>query len=78
MITVVASRIAADDAALLHPPHPLGHRRLRDAELAGDVGEALARETLSLPLYPELSTRDAMTVVAAVNELAVSRLANTA
>mgnify|MGYP000157892303 FL=1 len=47
---------------------------------AGDFphAEALARETLSLPLYPELSTRDAMTVVAAVNELAVSRLANTA
>jgi dTDP-4-amino-4,6-dideoxygalactose transaminase len=59
----------------MHYPHPvhllpayagLGYRR-------GDfpVSEAVANETLSLPIYPELSDEAADTVIQAVNEVVV-------
>ena len=51
----------------------LGHR-------AGDfpVSEALSREALSLPLYPELGAADVARVIDAVNAVAATRLADIA
>lgn len=47
---------------------------------AGDLpqSEALARETLSLPLYPELSADDVDAVITALTTLTAERLARTA
>lgn len=47
---------------------------------AGDfpVSEALARETLSLPLYPELADGSVAKVIGALNEATARRLARTA
>ena len=51
----------------------LGHRRG-----AFPISEAYADETLSLPLFPELSARDADRVIDAVNTLTAGALAATA
>ena len=42
------------------------------------VSEAIARHTLSLPLYPEMADAQVATVIEAVNRLASGRLAETA
>ena len=42
------------------------------------VAEALARETLSLPIYPEISTGDVLFVIETVNAVAAGRVAEVA
>lgn len=66
----------------IHYPVPV-HLQPAYASLgyrAGDfpVSEALARETLSLPLYPELAAADVARVIEAVNAVAAPRLADIA
>ena len=64
---------AAGVATNVHYPTPV-HLQPAYASLGYSIGafpesEALARETLSLPLYPELSSRDVSTVVEAVSRV---------
>jgi dTDP-4-amino-4,6-dideoxygalactose transaminase len=69
-------------AANIHYPVPV-HLQTAYAGLGYRVGdfpvsEALARETLSLPLYPELSNASVAKVIDALNEATTQRLAKTA
>lgn len=69
-------------ASGIHYPVPV-HLQPAYASLGGRAGdfpvaEALARETLSLPLYPELGDRDVAQVIEAVNRVAAPRLADIA
>jgi dTDP-4-amino-4,6-dideoxygalactose transaminase len=78
-------RAALDQAGIatnIHYPVPV-HLQPAYAGLdykAGDfpVSEALARETLSLPLFPELSDGSVATVIDILNETTAQRLALTA
>ena len=63
----------------IHYPRPV-HLQPAYAGLgygAGDfpIAEAFARETLSLPLYPELAARDVARVIETVNALTAHQLA---
>lgn len=66
----------------VHYPTPVhlqpAYARLGHRPGAFPVSEALARETLSLPLYPELGKEEAMRVVQAVNRLCAHVGAQTA
>jgi dTDP-4-amino-4,6-dideoxygalactose transaminase len=78
-------RTALHDAGIatnIHYPVPV-HLQPAYAGLGYKVGdfpvsEALARETLSLPLFPELPDEDAATVIDVLNEATAQRLARTA
>ena len=66
----------------IHYPRPV-HLQPAYAGLgygAGDfpISEAFARETLSLPLYPELAARDVVRVIETVNALTTHALARSA
>jgi len=78
-------RAVLNDAGIatnIHYPVPV-HMQPAYAELghkAGDfpVSEALARETLSLPLFPELPDQSVARVIDILNEATAQRLARTA
>ena len=66
----------------IHYPKPVhlqpAYAGLGHGRGAFPVSEAYAAETLSLPLYPELSRRDVAAVIEAVNEATAGALAATA
>ncbi|PJN94205.1 erythromycin biosynthesis sensory transduction protein eryC1, partial [Amaricoccus sp. HAR-UPW-R2A-40] len=66
----------------VHYPTPVhlqpAYARLGHRPGAFPISEALARETLSLPLYPELGKEEAMRVIQAVNRLGARVGAQTA